>query len=77
MNEVSRGALVRGAILCIERALDCMKAAGNLLKMAGMREEECGILMANAYLHASRTLPQLTELSKTFPRVEATGKQAV
>jgi hypothetical protein len=72
-KEPNRGALVRASILCVERALTHLIAAGNLLKLAGMRDEECGILIANAYLHARRTMPQLKELSDLWPDREKVG----
>lgn len=70
MSEPNRGACVRGARLLVDRALDNLKAAGHLLKAAGMREEEVGVFVANAYLHARRAVPHLEELVKVFPKTE-------
>lgn len=66
--EPNRGACVRAAERLVERAIQDLHAAGHMLKAAGMREEEVGLLVANAFLHARRAIPHLKELSKVFPR---------
>jgi hypothetical protein len=73
MREPNRGACARGAQLLVDRALDNLKAAGHLLKAAGVREEEVGVLVANAFLHARRAVPHLAELVKVFPDRQKAG----
>ncbi len=67
MTTPNRGACLRGAQLLVDRALDNLKAAGHLLKAAGFRDEEVGVFVANAYLHARRAVPHLAEAAKLFP----------
>jgi hypothetical protein len=80
MSEPNREACLKGARMLIDRALDYLKAAGHLLKSSGVRDEECGLLIANAYLHARRALPEINELVKVFTDHEveptSTEKQA-
>ncbi len=71
MSEPNRGACVRASVMLVESALRNLHAAGHLLKAAGMREEEVGVLVANAFLHARRAMPQLREIDKLFPEREA------
>lgn len=67
MTEPNRGACIRGAGVLVEKAVQFLHAAGHLLKSAGLREEEVGVLVANAFLHARRARQQCAELSTLFP----------
>ncbi len=68
MKEPNRGACIHAVQLCVERALQNLTAAGMLLKVAGMRDEEAGLLIANAYVHARRAVPEIKNLAIVFPR---------